>query len=227
VKPGDDVPNIGSSQQFEGAIAPLNNSNDVGDRTGIKNGFAIPMLVDKRDPRIPELDEVKDKVARSVKQEKAKAQQEAKAKELAAGAKTPGDLKTAAAKLGLEVKAEANYKVGTPLADLGSSALLDDPLYAAQAGQVLSPIFLNDNHLVIGVTKRTDADMAEFTKQRDSLVETAQATRRNQIFGDYLAALTNQMKRDGKITIYKEVLDQLREEAPDLELPTRPRPPAG
>jgi peptidyl-prolyl cis-trans isomerase D len=227
VKPGDDVPNIGSSQQFESAIAPLNNSNDVGDRAGIKNGFAIPMLVDKRDPRIPELDEVKDNVAKSVKQDKAKAQQEAKAKELAAGAKTPGDLKTAAAKLGLEVKAEANYKVGTPLADLGSSALLDDPLYAAQAGQVLSPIFLNDNYLVIGVTKRTDADMAEFTKQRDSLVETAQTTRRNQIFGDYLSALTNQMKRDGKITIYKEVLDQLREEVPDVDLPTRPRPPAG
>src|SRR5260370_5538397 len=33
VKPGDDVPNIGSSQQFEHAIAPLNNPNDVGERT--------------------------------------------------------------------------------------------------------------------------------------------------------------------------------------------------
>jgi len=227
VKPGDDVPNIGNSQQFESAIAPLNNANDVGDRTGIKNGFAIPMLVEKRDPRIPELDEVKDRVVAAVKQEKAKSQQEAKAKELSASVKTPGDLKTAAARLGLDVKAEANYKVGTPLADLGSSALLDEPLYAAQAGQVLSPLFLNDNYLIIGVTKRTDADMAEFTKQRDSLVETAQTTRKNQIFADYLSALMNQMKRDGKITVYKEVLDLLREEVPDVELPTRPRPPAG
>jgi peptidyl-prolyl cis-trans isomerase D len=51
VKAGDDVPNIGSSQQFEEAIAPLTNANDVGERTGIKNGFAVPLLVDKRDPR--------------------------------------------------------------------------------------------------------------------------------------------------------------------------------
>lgn len=43
IKPGDDVPNIGSNQQFEKAIAPLNNPNDVGASVGIKNGFAIPM----------------------------------------------------------------------------------------------------------------------------------------------------------------------------------------
>src|SRR5207248_11070819 len=36
IKAGDDVPNIGSSQQFEDAIAPLNNPSDVGERVGIK-----------------------------------------------------------------------------------------------------------------------------------------------------------------------------------------------
>jgi len=224
VKPGDDVPNIGSSQQFEDTIAPLANPNDVGDRTGIKNGFAIPMLVEKRDPRIPEFDEVKTKVTEAVKQEKAKAQQEAKAKEVIANAKTPGDLKAAAAKLGLEAKAETNYKLATPLADVGSSYLIDDPMYASQPGQVLgSPILLNENYLVIGVTKRTEADMAEFAKERDSLMQTAQNQRRDQIFDDYLAALTERMKRDGEIKIYKEVLDQLRE--PEMEAPTRPRLP--
>ena len=62
IKPGDDVPQIGNNQQFHDAIAALNNSNDVGAVTGVKGGFAIPMLVDKKEPRIPEFDEVKDKV---------------------------------------------------------------------------------------------------------------------------------------------------------------------
>ena len=61
IKPGDDVPEIGSNQQFEAAIAPLNNPNDVGERTGVKGGFAIPMFVEKREPRIPDFDEVKDR----------------------------------------------------------------------------------------------------------------------------------------------------------------------
>src|SRR5438876_5376599 len=126
VKPGDDVPNIGSSQQFEDAIAPVNNPNDIGERTGIKNGFAIPMLVEKRDPRIPDFDEVKDRVTKALKAERATAQLEDKAKEVLANAKIPGDLKAAAVKLGLEAKAEANYKLETPLGEAGSSVLLDD-----------------------------------------------------------------------------------------------------
>jgi hypothetical protein len=170
---------------------------------------------------------VKDKVASGVKEEKAKSQLEQTAKDIISSAKTPADLKAAAQKFGLEAKAEANYKIGTPLADLGSSTILDDPLYkSGKAGEVLSaPIFLNENYLVIGVTKRTDADMAEFTKQRDSLMETALKDRRDQVFEDYLATVKTAMTRDGKITIYKEMLDDLREEEPDIEVPGRPQAP--
>ena len=224
VKPSDDVPNIGSSQQFEDAIAPLNNPNDVGERTGIKNGFAIPMLIEKRDPRIPDLNEVKDKVARALKEEKAKSMLEDKAKELIANAKTPGDLKAAAEKLGLEAKAEANYKLATPLGEAGSSTLIDDPLYGAKAGEVLkTPIFLNSNYLVFGVNKRTDADLADFAKQRDTLMQTAISERQNQVFADYLSAVQKQMARDGKIKINKDVLTSLQDEEEPQAAP-RPRP---
>ncbi|MFZ0751114.1 MAG: peptidyl-prolyl cis-trans isomerase, partial [Pyrinomonadaceae bacterium] len=227
VKPGDNVPNIGSSQQFEDGIAPLNNPNDVGERTPIKDGFAVPMLVEKRDPRIPGYDEVKDRVTSSVKQEKAKSQLEQTAKDIIANAKTPADLKAAAEKYGLEAKAEANYKIGTALADLGSSTILDQPLDKAKTGEVISPaIFLNENYLVIGVTKRTEADMAEFTKQRDTLMETAQSDRKNQVFEDYLASVQQRMKQDGDIKVYAEVLAQYQEAQPDISLPTRPQIPA-
>ena len=74
VKPGDDVPGIGSSQQFEAVIEPLNNPGDVGEQTGVKGGFAIPMLVEKREPRIPDFEEIKTKVAEGSKQQRAKEQ---------------------------------------------------------------------------------------------------------------------------------------------------------
>jgi len=227
VKPNDDVPNIGSSQQFEDAIAPLNNPNDIGERTGVKNGFAIPMLVEKRDPRIPDLDEVKDAVTRALKAERAKAQLEDKAKELLANAKTPGDLKAAAAKLGLEAKAEANYKLETPLGDSGSSVLLDDPLFTSKAGEVIQkPVFLNGNYLVLGVNKRTEADLAEFAKQRDTLMKGALDERKSQVFEDYLAATQRAMEASGKIKIYKDVLANMQdEEAPEAAPRQRPRLP--
>ncbi len=225
VKPGDDVPNIGSSQQFEGAISPLNNPNDVGERVGIKNGFAVPMLVEQRPPRIPDFDEVKDKVRAAVKDEKAKGMLEQKAKEIVAAAKSPGELKAAAEKAGLETKAEANYKLATPLGEAGSSSLIDEPLYAAKAGDVLQPIFLNQNYLVIGVNKKTDADLTEYAKQRDSLMQQALTDRKNQVFEDYLTSVMTRMKQSGKIKIYKDVLDTMAEDEPEALPPQRPRLP--
>ena len=225
VKPGDEVPNIGNSQQFEQAIAPLNNPNDVGERTGIKNGFAVPMLVEQRAPRIPEFDEVKDQVRVAVKEEKAKTQLEQKARDLVAGAKTPGELKAAAEKLGLEAKAEANYKLATPLGDAGSSVLIDDPLYAAKAGEVMQPISLNQGYLVIGINKRTDADLTEYAKQRDSLMQSALTERKNQVFDEYLTSVKTRMTQAGKIKVYKDVLATIQEEEPEAAPRRQPRLP--
>jgi peptidyl-prolyl cis-trans isomerase D len=225
IKPGDDVPNIGSSQQFEESIAPLNNPNDVGERVGIKNGFAVPMLVEQRPPRIPDFDEVKDKVRAAVKDEKAKGMLEQKAKEIVAAAKSPGELKAAAEKAGLEAKAEANYKLATPLGEAGSSALIDEPLFAAKAGDVLQPIFLNQNYLIIGVNKKTDADLTEYAKQRDSLMQQALTDRKNQVFEDYLTSVVTRMKQGGKVKIYKDVLDSMAEDEPEAQPPQRPKLP--
>jgi peptidyl-prolyl cis-trans isomerase D len=226
IKPGDDVQNIGSSQQFEEAIAPLHSPNDVGERVGIKNGFAVPMLVEQRPPRIPDFDEVKDKVRAAVKDEKAKGMLEQKAKEIAAAAKSPGELKAAAEKAGVEAKAEANYKLDTPLGEAGSSSLIDEPLYAAKAGEVLQPIFLNSNYVVIGVNKKTDADLTEYAKQRDNLMQQALTNRKGQVFEDYLTSVMTRMKQAGKITIYKDVLDTLAEDEPQALPAQRPRLPA-
>ena len=225
VKPGDEIPNIGSSQQFEEAIAPLSKANDIGERVGIKNGFAVPMLVDQKPPRIPDFDEVKDKVVKAVKDEKANNQLEQKAKDLIAAAKTPGELKAAAERMGLEAKAEANYKLSTPLGEAGSSVLIDDPLYAAKTGDVLqTPIFLNQNYLVIGVNKKTDADLTEFAKQRESLMQQALTERKNQVFEDYLTAVKTRMEQAGNIKIYKDVFDTIQEDEPQALPPRRPLP---
>jgi peptidyl-prolyl cis-trans isomerase D len=192
---------------------------------GIKNGFAVPMLVEQKPPRIPEFDEVKERVRAALRAEKANGMLEQKAKEIAAAAKSPGDLKGLAEKSGFDAKAEANYKLSTPLGDSGSSVLIDDPLNNAKAGDVLQPIFLNSNYLVIGVNKKTDADLTEYAKQRESLMQQALSDRKNQVFEDYLASVSSQMKQAGKIKIYKEVLDTVAEDEPEAQPPRRPQLP--
>ena len=222
IKPGDDVPGIGSSQQFEAVIAPLNNANDVGEQTGVKGGFAIPMLVEKKDPRTPSLEEVKTEVAKVVKQQRAKDQLEQKARELASSINSASDLKAAAEKAGFEVETAEAYKLGSPLGKAGSSPALDEAVYALKSGEVTkSPLKINDTYVVVGVTNRKEADLAEFAKQRDQLKQTMLSAKQNQIYEDYISTVQQRMKRDGKIKIYSDVLTSLEESEPEIA-PTLP-----
>jgi peptidyl-prolyl cis-trans isomerase D len=220
IKPGDDVPGIGSSQQFEAAIAPLEKPNDVGEQTGVKGGFAVPMLIEKKDPRTPDFEEVKAKVAQVVKQQRAKELLDQKAKEIAAASNSVAELKAAAEKAGFEVTTEEGYKLGSPLGKAGTSPGIDETVYAMKAGDVSkTPLKVGDSFVVLGVTNRKDADLAEFAKQRDQLKQTMLAARQNQIYEDYISAVQQRMKRDGKIKIYQDVLANLEESEPEVEAP--------
>src|ERR1044071_8222976 len=221
IVPGDDVPNIGSSQQFEQGIEPLQNPQDVGERTPVKNGFAIPMLVDKKEPnRVPEFDEVKEKVARAFKSERAKAQVEETARNLASGTSSAGDLQAAATKLGLEAKTQNNFRVTMQLGELESSVASEAAIYALKQGEVTkTPVKIGNDWVVIGATKRTEAALAEFAKQRDTMIQGAVMERRGQIFEDYVQAAQARMEKEGRIKIYDDVIAKLAGNEPTISTP--------
>lgn len=215
IKPGDDVPDIGSNQQFEQAIASLNNKDDVGVHTGVKGGFAIPIFVDKKDPRIPDFEEVKDKIAGTLKNQRAKEQLEQKAREMASSIKSPDEIKAAGENAGFEAGTEEDWKLGGVLGKAGTSAALDEAVYALKAGAVTqTPVKVGEDWVVLGARNRVEADMAAFASQRDQLTRNLVSERQNQVWGDYIAAVQDRLKREGRIKIYKEVLDTLAEEEP-------------
>ncbi len=218
IKQGDDVPNIGVSPQFEEGIAPLENANDVGEKTPIQNGFAIPMLVDKKDPRDATFDEVKAQIFDVVKLEKARAQVEDIAKQIAAGAANVGALGGAATAKGLNAKDQKGLVLGSPLGEgptAGTNQALEDAVYALKAGEVTkTPLKVGDNWYVVGVTKREDANMADFAKQRSGIMEQMASKRRGEVFSTYLASARQKYEADGSIKIYKDALAKLDEPAP-------------
>ncbi|HYN84004.1 MAG TPA: SurA N-terminal domain-containing protein [Pyrinomonadaceae bacterium] len=227
VKPHDNIPDIGSSPQFEAAIAPLENPQDVGDRVGIKNGFAVPMLVEKRDPRVPEFDEARERVLERVREQKAKEQLEQAAREIASAAGSAEGLKAAAERFGLKVETLPSYRIGTPVGTAGTSLAADEAIYALKPGEVMkAPVKVGESWVVAGALKRTDADLAEFGRQRAELAESALDERRQQVFDDYATTLRARADREGEIEIHDDVLAKVeKQQAPEVA-PQRPRIPA-
>ncbi|MEO7659538.1 MAG: peptidyl-prolyl cis-trans isomerase, partial [Pyrinomonadaceae bacterium] len=225
VKPGDEVPNIGISPQFEEGIAPLENVNDVGEKTPIQNGFAIPMLIDKKEPRDAEFDEVKEQIIEVVKLEKAQAQVEEIAKQIASGASSANGLSAAATANGLKAKDQKNFVLGSPLGEgptAATNAALEDAVYALKSGEVTkTPLKVGDNWYIVGVTKREEADTTDFAKQRSGLIEQMLAKKRGAIFSEYLAAAKQKMEAAGNIKIYQEALDKIDAPDPALTIPNQ------
>jgi peptidyl-prolyl cis-trans isomerase D len=220
VKPGDDVPGIGSSQQFESVIEPLNNPGDVGELTGVKGGFAIPLLVEKKEPRVPEFEEVKAKVATTLKQELAQQQLNQKAKEIAASLNSPGDIKAAAEKAGFTSATDDGFKEGGTLGPAGTSPALDEAIRGLKNGEVTKvPVKVGENWVIVGVTNRHNADLAAFAGQRDELMSTMVSRMQNQVFEDYINSAQQRMKQEGKIKIYQDVMASMEEAETDIAPP--------
>ena len=219
VKPGDTVDKIGNSPQFEEGIAPLENPQDVGEKTPIPDGFAIPMLVDQKGPRDSEFDEVKAQVTELVKLEKARTQVEEIAKQIASGAANAGALAGLASSKNLKAQESKSFILGSPLGEGPSASTnedLENAIFGMKEGEVAkTPIKVGDNWVIVGVNKREDANMGEFAKQRDTLMEQMLGQKRGQLFSDYLASLRRRMETDGLIKIYDDVIAKMDQGAED------------
>ncbi len=228
IKPGDDVPDIGSNQQFEQAVAPLNNKDDVGVSTGVKGGFAIPMLVDQKEPRIPEFAEVREQIAEKLKTERAKDQLEQRAKEIASELKTVDEIKAVGERTGFEFGTEEDWKLGGVLGKAGSSPVLDEAVYALKTGDITrTPLKVGENWVILGARNRVEADLAAFASQRDQLTKSLVSERQAQIWSDYISAVQQKMKQEGRIKIYQDVLASMELEEPAAaprQLPQFPIP---
>lgn len=228
IKPGDDVANIGVNQQFEEVIAPLDQPGKTGERVGIKGGIAVPQLSDVRPPRIPELAEVHDQVAARVREEAARGKLEQVARDLAANSNNPAELRQRAAAIGLEVQTADDYKLGSPLGAAGTSPAADAAIYALAENSVTrTPVKTGDNYVVIAAAKRTEADLTEFAKQRDTLAEQALTERQTQVYQDFISAARRRMEQNGDVKINNDLLARVVEQAEDAAPPLMAPPGAG
>ena len=226
VKPGDNIENVGTSPQFEEGIVGLENQNDVGEKIPVQNGFAIPLLVDKKEPRDADFAEVRAQLVEVVKVEKARSQVEEIAKQIAAGSTTAVTLAGIAQSKNLKAAEAKAFILGSPLGE-GPSAttneVLEEAIYSMREGEVTkTPIQIGDNWYIVGVNKREEANMDEFAKERGGLMEQMLQRRRGEVFSEYLSATRQKMEAAGDIKIYNEAVAKLDDAASPFGAPGQP-----
>ncbi|HZS45756.1 MAG TPA: peptidyl-prolyl cis-trans isomerase [Blastocatellia bacterium] len=210
---GDNIPDIGANQNFEDAVKDLKKPGDIGPKTGIPNGFAVPVFAEQRPPHPAEFEDVKTKVELAAKNEKAKEVAGQKAQQLVQSASSPDALKAAIEGAKLKSQTMDNFKAGSTLTGVGQSGKVEAAALALKQGEVdKQPVKTGDEYVVLAVTKRTDADMAKLVGQtRKTIEDRLLQERKSAIFDAYIDKRYQDLQKAGKIKIYDDVLNSFFE----------------
>ena len=152
----------------------------------IPNGYAFISLDEVQPSRLPELKEVQARVRADLVQEKALARARELAAQVRARAEKEG-LDKAASALGL-VRKETPALVGRgqPLAELGSTAALEEAAYSLPEKTLSEPVRAAGGYAVIRVLEKKPFDPAAFEKEKPSITTSLRGEKKQQLFQAFL-----------------------------------------
>ncbi len=205
----DTLPEFGtSSSSFTSTVASIDEVGAVGNKVYLTDGYAVPILSAKREPKSPEFDEVKMRVITRLKRDRAVDLARARAKAVLDKSPDIAAFERNAKAAGWEVAKEDEFKAGKVLTGLSQSPELDGFALQLKANQV-SPrvVKVGDYLLIFGVKSRKDPDLTKLASEKDSTRDRLLNTRKNQIYQDYLEGAKDRLAADGKIVIYQDALD--------------------
>jgi peptidyl-prolyl cis-trans isomerase D len=151
------------------------------------------------------LEEVRDRVITDLKREKSTELAKSKAEELNKRIKSGEKFDAAARALGLEPK------TSDPIARDGSipgaaSGKQVGAAFNLKTGDVGSPLSLGQNWFVYRVAEKTEANPADFEKQKTQLAKDLLDSKRNLAFEAFRTALDTRLKQEGKLKLMPEKL---------------------
>jgi peptidyl-prolyl cis-trans isomerase D len=209
VLPGQPVPGVGVSADFDSAIAALKKGEVSQPVSPAPNKVVVAEVTDIVPAHPAKFDEVKTQIHDAmVTTRLAKAVRD-KSKELADAAKANGgDLAKAAKALGLEVKTTELFKRQASVDGLGSANYFEEA-FTDPVGTVLNPVPMPEATVVTKVVQHADADMSKLAEQRAQIVESLKgdkARERNTIFE---AGLIAELERQGVVKLHQDVVARI------------------
>lgn len=206
-KNGDTLPEIGSNQQFELAVAQLK-KGEIGDKVGIPNGLAVPQLVDLREGgQQLSFEEARNQVQEKVRREREQNLAQQRAQEILKEAKDAADFERLARAEGLEIKNDTNFNTYSfptiQATQLARSVALD--LKEGEVAKV--PIKVGVSYLIFAATKRTEPDLTKLATERDSIRQRVLGDRQSQVYDAYIRTARQRYDKDGKVKIYQDRID--------------------
>ena len=201
----DPVPGLGVAPQVTAAAFQLQ-QGQVSEAVPSPRGPVFLALSTTREPYVPTLDQVRDRVRDDVIRARATELSRQRAAQIAAGLRTASDFAAAAKAQGLEARETQLVPRGSPLPDVGVNAAVDAAAFALPAGSVSEPITTSDATVIVRVVERDDVTPDEVRQGREAFRDQLLAERRGRFFTAYMGRAKERMRIEIRNDVVRRML---------------------
>jgi peptidyl-prolyl cis-trans isomerase D len=198
------IQGVGSQPELSGRVFGMK-EGDVTPAMRVATGWVFATVTGRQDAYIPQLDEVKTRVAEDVKQEKAVEMAKQRAASIATELKNAKDFAAAAKRAGLEIKTTELIARGSAIPDLGISEAVDNAAFGLPQGGVSDAITTPTGTAIVRVAEKVNVTDAEVEAGKDQMRDELVNARRDKFFGAYM----QKAKLGLKITTREDTLARI------------------
>jgi parvulin-like peptidyl-prolyl isomerase len=165
-------------------------------------------VTEKKDPYVPALDEVKDRVREDLIRTRATELGRQRAAQIAAGLKSAGDFAAAAKAQGFEARETQLVARESALPDIGLSPEVDRAAFSLPTGGVSDPIQTPDATVIVRVMERDEVTPDEFRLAREAFRAELLNERRGRFFTAYMTKVKDRLSIEIKPDVLRRAVGQ-------------------
>jgi peptidyl-prolyl cis-trans isomerase D len=190
----DPVPGLGVAPQVSSEAFSLMDKQVSAAITSARGPVFIT-VTEKKDPYVPKLDEVKDRVKEDLIRERATELSSQRASAIASALKSATNFVTAAKAQGFEARDTELIARNAALPEnIGVSPEVDKVAFALPVNAVSDPIKTNDGTVIVKVVEKDSVTPDEFRKAKEAFRAEILSERRNRFFSAYMTKARARVK---------------------------------
>jgi peptidyl-prolyl cis-trans isomerase D len=202
----DPVPGLGVAPQVAQEAFTLADKQ-VSKAVASSRGPVFITVTEKKDPYVPKLDEVKDRVREDLIRQRAAELSSQRASAIAASLKSAPDFAAAAKAQGLEAKDTELIARNAALPDnIGVSPEVDKVAFALPVNAVSDPIKTSDGTVIVRVVEKDPVTPEEFRKAKETFRAEILNERRGRFFNAYMAKAKDRLTIEIKPEVIQRVV---------------------
>ena len=204
----DPVPGLGQAPQVAAEAFQLKDGAVSGPLASPR-GVVVITVSNKKDPYVPNLDEVKDRVREDTTRAKATELSRQKAGEVAAALKSAKDFAAAAKAQGFPAQDSELVTRQGALPGIGVSPEVDKVAFGLAAGAVSDPIVTDRGTVIVKVLEKDEVTPEEFASAKEQFRADLVNERRGRFFSAYMGKLKEKLNVQVKSDVVTRITSNL------------------